>query len=70
MVAIFFDMKGIVDKEFVLAGQIVSSTYYCDVLWRVRETLRRLRPKLWLLHLDNAPSHTSFSPGNFLPNTI
>jgi hypothetical protein len=34
---IFFDIKGIVHKEFVLAGQSVSSTYYCDVLWPLHE---------------------------------
>jgi hypothetical protein len=28
----FFDMKKIIDKEFILAGQIVNSTYYCDIL--------------------------------------
>jgi hypothetical protein len=28
----FFDIKDIVHKEFVLAGQTVNSTYYCDVL--------------------------------------
>jgi beta-galactosidase beta subunit len=27
-----FDIKGIVHKEFVLTGQIVNSTDYCDVL--------------------------------------
>jgi hypothetical protein len=26
----FYDIKGTVHKEFVLAGQIVNSTYYCD----------------------------------------
>jgi hypothetical protein len=29
---IFFDIKGIVHEEFILAGQTVSSAYYCDVL--------------------------------------
>jgi hypothetical protein len=29
---IFFDIKGIVHKEFILAGQTVNSTYYCDIL--------------------------------------
>jgi hypothetical protein len=29
---ISFEMKGIVHKEFVLAGQTVNSTNYCDVL--------------------------------------
>jgi hypothetical protein len=26
----FFNIKGIVHKEFILAGQTVSSAYYCD----------------------------------------
>jgi hypothetical protein len=30
MVIIFFDIKGIVHKEFVLAGQTFISAYYCD----------------------------------------
>jgi hypothetical protein len=29
----FLDIEGIVHKEFVLAGQTVNSSYYCDVLW-------------------------------------
>jgi hypothetical protein len=29
---IFFDIKGSVHKEFILAGQIVNSEYYCGVL--------------------------------------
>jgi hypothetical protein len=66
MFIIFFDIKGILHKEFVLAGQTVNSAYYCDFLWRLRENMRRLRPKLWrqitscLLHYDSAPSYTSF----------
>jgi hypothetical protein len=33
MLIIFFDIKGIVHKEFALAGQTVNSAYYCDSLW-------------------------------------
>jgi hypothetical protein len=33
MLLILFGIKGIVHKEFVLAGQTVNSSYYCDVLW-------------------------------------
>jgi hypothetical protein len=63
MLIIFFDFKGIVHEEFVLAGQTVNSAYYCDVLRRMHENVRRLRPELWqqknwLLH-HNTPSHTS-----------
>jgi hypothetical protein len=43
MLIIFFDIKGIVHKEFVLAGQAVSSAYYCDVLRPLCENVQRLR---------------------------
>jgi hypothetical protein len=42
-----FDIKGIVHKEFVLAGQTVNSAYYCNVLWRMRENVQRLQTELW-----------------------
>jgi hypothetical protein len=32
MLIIFFDIKGIVHKKFVLVGQTDNSAYYCDVL--------------------------------------
>jgi hypothetical protein len=37
MLIIFFNIKGIVHKGIVLAGQTVSSAYYCDVSWRLHE---------------------------------
>jgi hypothetical protein len=45
-------------------GQTVNSGFCCDVFRQLRENLRRRRPELWrektwLLHHDNAPSHTS-----------
>jgi hypothetical protein len=42
MLIIFFDIKEIVHKEFVLEGQTVNSAYYCEVLRRLRENMRRL----------------------------
>jgi hypothetical protein len=47
MLIIFFDIRGIVHKELVLAGQTVNSTYYCDVLWLLHEYVRTLHPELW-----------------------
>jgi hypothetical protein len=49
----------------------VDSGFYCDVLRRLRENVRRRRPELrreqtWLLHHDNAPSHTSVLTQQFL----
>ena len=43
----------------------------CEVLLRLREKVRRHRPQLWreqtwLLHHDNAPSHTSVLTHQFL----
>jgi hypothetical protein len=65
MLIIFFDVKGIIHKEIVLAGQTVNSAYHYFVLRRLREHMRRFRPELWqqrnwLLHHENTPSHTSF----------
>ena len=67
----FFDIKGFVYEEFVPTGQTVNSKFYCKVLRRLHEKLRRHRPQLWreqtwLLHHDNAPSHTSFLTHQFL----
>jgi hypothetical protein len=75
MLIILFDIKGIVHKEFVLAGQIINSAYYCDILWQLRENVRRLRSKLlrqknWLLHHDNSLSHTFLFSREFLTKDI
>jgi polysaccharide deacetylase 2 family uncharacterized protein YibQ len=32
---IFFDSKGIVHKESMLAGQRANYAYYCDILWQL-----------------------------------
>jgi hypothetical protein len=58
---IFFDNKGIVHKEFILAGQTVKSAYYCDCMKMCKELWRQ---KNWLLHHHNALTHASFSLGN------
>jgi hypothetical protein len=47
--------------------------FYCYVLRRLRENVRRRRHELWqeqiwLLHHDNAPSHTSVFTQQFLAN--
>jgi hypothetical protein len=68
---IFFDVKWTVNKEFVLAGQTINSAYYYDVLRQLHENVQTFRPKIfrqknWLLHHDNAPSHTTFFTKEFL----
>jgi hypothetical protein len=47
MLIIFFDIKGIVLKKIVLAGQGINSAYNCDVSWQLLENVYSLRPKLW-----------------------
>jgi len=71
MIITFFDVKGIVHKASVPTGQTVNSGFYCDILRRLRENVRRRRPKRWReqtwpLHHDNAPFHTSVLTQQFL----
>jgi hypothetical protein len=67
----FFDIKGIVHKEFLPPGQTVNGKFYCEVLKRLRESIRHKRPDKWknnnwFLHHDNAPAHTSLVVRQFL----
>ena len=67
----FSDIRGIVHMEFVPPGQTVNGKFYCEVLRRLRENVRRKRPEMWkngnwLLHHDNAPAHTSLVVREFL----
>ena len=71
MLIVFFDIRGIVHHEFVHEGQTVNAEFYCNVLRRLREDIRRKRPELWcagnwLLHDDNAPSHRALVMREFL----
>jgi hypothetical protein len=64
MLIVFFDIQGIVHKEFVPPGQTVNGKFYCEVLKWLREGIRRKRPDKWkknnwFLHHDNVPAHTS-----------
>ena len=45
MIITFFDIKGIVHKEFVPTGQTVNSGFYWEVLRRLREEVQRHRPQ-------------------------
>ncbi len=70
MLTVFFDKQGVVLSEFLAPGTTVDTDQYLEVLQRLRENIRRKRPNLWgnvrrgepcpfLLHQDNASSHTS-----------
>ena len=67
----FFDQEGIVHREFVPPRVTVNADFYCDVLRRLRENMRRKRPQKWqnqnlIIHHDNAPAHRSFKVSQFL----
>jgi len=71
MLICFFDIKGLVHFEFVPQGQTVIQQFYLEVLKRLRDAVLRKCPELWrsgewLLHHDNAPTHTALSVRQFL----
>jgi len=71
MLICFFDQEGIVNREFVPPGMTVNADFYCDVLRRLRENVRRKRPQKWqnqnlINHHGNAPAHKSFKVSQFL----
>jgi hypothetical protein len=73
MLTIFFNIKGIVHKEYVLANKTANSANCCNVFRRLRENVLRLcleiwQQTYWLLH-HNAPSHTSFFTREFFTKT-
>jgi len=67
----FFDVRGIVHREFIPPGLTVNQEFYLEILRRLRENVRRKRPELWrsgdwFLHHDNAPAHTALSVTRYL----
>ena len=71
MLIILVDIRGTVHKAFLPPGQTINGKFYCEVLRRLRENVRRKRPEMWkngnwLLHHDNVPAHTSLVVREFL----
>jgi transposase len=65
--------EGIVHCELVPSNTMVNSDFYCDILRYLRENMQRQRPELWrnhnwLLHHDNAPTHTFLKTIEFVTN--
>jgi hypothetical protein len=62
MLICFFNIEGIVHKEFVPPRQMVNEKFCCVDLRRLRENIRRKHPdkwcnNSWALHHDNTPAH-------------
>ena len=69
MLVVFFDSKGVIHSEFVPQGQTVNGQFYAQVLARLRDRVKRVRKDIannWILHHDNAPSHTALVVQEFL----
>ena len=71
MLLAFYDKEGIVHYEYAPSGQTINKEFYVDVLRRLREDIRRKRPKLWvsgqwMIHHDGAPAHKSQLVQEFL----
>ena len=57
--------------EFAPRAQTINKVYYVEVLKRLRDAVRRKRPRFWsignwVLHHDNAPAHSSNLEQQFL----
>ncbi len=71
MLIAFFDSHGVIHKEFVPPGQTVNAAFYEQVLKRLLQRIRRVRPELhrtgsWVLLHDNAPAHAAIRVRQFL----
>ena len=70
ILAVFFDYPGVVHYEFLPTGQTVNKEYYLSVMHHLREAIHKKRLELWannywILHQDNASSHTALIPLEF-----
>ncbi len=65
----FFHVQGIVHIDLP-RGCTINAVFYVEVLKRLHETVRWKRQEMWksgwLLHHDNAPSHTSLLVQEFM----
>ena len=71
MLISFFDVDGILHREFVPPGQTINQQFYLNVVKSLHERLWRKCPEEWqsgdwFLHRDNAPAHTALSVQQFL----
>ena len=70
MLIAFFDVRGIVDAEFLPQGQTINQHNYKNILRRFMRSVREKRRGLWetrswLLHHDNAPAHNALEIWEF-----
>ena len=70
MAVFFFDSEGVIYRYIVPRGTTVTGNLYIEILANLRDAVNKKRPHLrdqrWLLHHDNAPSHTAGKVMEFL----
>ena len=71
MLIIFFDCERVVHYELAPRHQMINKEYYVEVLKKLRDAVRRKRPRFWsngdwLLHQNNAPAYSSNLVQQFL----
>jgi len=75
MLLAFLDSEGIVHHEYAPDGQTINKEFCVEVLQHLCESVRRKRTEKWwdgdwILHHDNAPTHTlHILCSSFWPNT-
>ncbi len=71
MLTVFFYVCGVILIDFAPQGMTIDTEYYCGILRKLKNRIRKKRPGMWkggvdghtdkdfVLHHDNAPSHTA-----------
>lgn len=66
LASVFWDAKGIIFIDYFEGGRTITGDYYCALLDRLNEEIKKKRPHLAkkkvLFHHDNAPAHSSLKP--------
>jgi hypothetical protein len=66
----FFDIKGIINFDFIPQAQTVNQAHYMQTMKQLHEAVCTKGPELWpndwILHHNNAPAHKAFSVKQFL----
>ena len=67
MLIAFFNIDGLVHREFVPTGQTVNKEFYKTVLQRLRDAVRRHNPEKWRSgNHDYAPAHRAVTTNELL----
>jgi hypothetical protein len=74
MVAVFFTVRGVVERMVLETQKTVTAKWYTDeCLPRVVQAVKKIRPRsradTWFLHHDNAPAHRSKVYTECFPST-